>query len=167
MNNELQHHGMKWGVRRYQNKDGSLTDAGEARYGKNKGEITKTGKQSSNEEYSIFTKKHEELTKTYQIEQRENEAYRYGEKHNLDLDDGGGGSRQAGIKYDQMWDNIQVLRDRAINEASDYVDAYMRSEYGQVGINKLKSYHIRKGTATAGAAMAIPLSLMAVVFATR
>lgn len=33
--NELAHHGtkgMKWGVRRYQNKDGSLTPAGKARY---------------------------------------------------------------------------------------------------------------------------------------
>lgn len=34
--NYLQHHGilgMKWGVRRYQNKDGSLTAAGKKRYG--------------------------------------------------------------------------------------------------------------------------------------
>ena len=34
-NNYLQHHGvkgMKWGKRRYQNKDGSLTDAGKKRY---------------------------------------------------------------------------------------------------------------------------------------
>ena len=33
--NELQHHGVKgqkWGVRRYQNKDGSLTPAGERKY---------------------------------------------------------------------------------------------------------------------------------------
>ena len=32
---ELQHHGIKgqkWGVRRFQNKDGSLTPAGEKRY---------------------------------------------------------------------------------------------------------------------------------------
>lgn len=36
-NKELQHHGipgMKWGIRRYQNKDGSLTAAGKKRYEK-------------------------------------------------------------------------------------------------------------------------------------
>ncbi len=35
MNDELQHHGilgMKWGIRRYQNKDGSLTKEGKERY---------------------------------------------------------------------------------------------------------------------------------------
>ncbi len=34
--NELRHHGVKgqkWGVRRYQNADGSLTSAGRKRYG--------------------------------------------------------------------------------------------------------------------------------------
>ncbi len=37
MNDELQHHGtkgMKWGIRRWQNKDGSLTPAGKKRYDK-------------------------------------------------------------------------------------------------------------------------------------
>lgn len=48
-NTELQHHGilgMKWGVRRYQNKDGSLTAAGRKRVAKMKDEYTElTGKK--------------------------------------------------------------------------------------------------------------------------
>lgn len=47
--NEIKHHGipgMKWGVRRYQNKDGSLTAAGKKRVAKMKDEYTQlTGKR--------------------------------------------------------------------------------------------------------------------------
>lgn len=47
-NYELYHHGikgMKWGVRRYQNKDGSLTAAGKKHYYNNDGSLTAAGKK--------------------------------------------------------------------------------------------------------------------------
>ena len=48
----LAHHGilgMKWGVRRYQNTDGSLTAAGRKRYLNDDGSLTKKGEKELNE----------------------------------------------------------------------------------------------------------------------
>ena len=48
MENELYHHGVKgqkWGVRRYQNSDGSLTDNGKKRVAKLNAKINKVDKK--------------------------------------------------------------------------------------------------------------------------
>lgn len=69
---ELYHHGikgMKWGVRRYQNADGSLTQAGKKRY--SDGEMPSTNKKIVNDNGSessgkgIIQKRKDELTERY------------------------------------------------------------------------------------------------------
>ena len=49
---DLTHHGIlgqKWGIRRYQNEDGSLTDAGKKRYGPS--EVQRLEKTAIKNEY--------------------------------------------------------------------------------------------------------------------
>ena len=56
-NNEIKHagiKGMRWGIRRWQNKDGSLTPAGKKRYGDyDPGENKKKGKEETPEEREL------------------------------------------------------------------------------------------------------------------
>lgn len=66
---ELKHwgvKGMKWGVRRYQNKDGSLTPAGRKRYadsGSSTNKASNTGKPKSSSTAAKSSKESESLTK--------------------------------------------------------------------------------------------------------
>lgn len=51
-NDELQHHGIKgqkWGVRRFQNKDGSLTPRGKQRYLNSDGTLNRSGEKKIQE----------------------------------------------------------------------------------------------------------------------
>lgn len=58
MENELYHHGvkgMRWGIRRYQNPDGSLTDLGRKRLLKSDGTLNRKGKRKLGKDYKYET----------------------------------------------------------------------------------------------------------------
>lgn len=67
-NEELYHHGtrgMKWGLRLYQNPDGTLTALGKLRYRKSDGTLTRAGKKAANrmrEDYEQERKLYKGLT---------------------------------------------------------------------------------------------------------
>lgn len=57
MNNYLEHHGImgqKWGIRRYQNPDGSLTSEGKKRYYNSDGTLTKHGEKAAKKQTKDF-----------------------------------------------------------------------------------------------------------------
>lgn len=74
--NELYHYGVKgqkWGVRRYQNKDGSLTPEGEARYYNPDGSLTKAGRYARDTRQLSFNVQWEHAEKLHDSKPKKND----------------------------------------------------------------------------------------------
>lgn len=145
---ELYHHGIKgqrWGVRRFQNKDGSLTPAGKKR-------VTNT--ELRKERKDIEEKEYKKLYKQYGINEKEIRALDWGKKHELDLDDGGGGSSKAGNKYMSMWKEINELDMKARVTSGEKARDRLIEKYGEKRVKSLERADKASGIAAASALLA-------------
>lgn len=142
--NELYHHGvlgMKWGVRRYQNKDGSLTPAGKKRYNEDSDKLAKAvavkveaiqdlklTRERYRQELMKNPKKadNSEFLAKYQKAQRAYELVNYGKEY-------------LQKKYKEV--DFDILHEKDTGEA--YVQARLKDELGQMYISELYlGYHI-------------------------
>lgn len=155
----LQHHGikgMKWGVRRYQNPDGSLTAAGKRRMRKNISSYRKS--LVSEEAYQKRKKEIESIAtpidNSKKIKELTKQANDLAKRYNFDQDDGGGGKtkadQNAGRKYMQIWEKIYDLELEqegpryTRNSHAKYVNKQLINKYGEKTLTEAYDTHLWK-----------------------
>lgn len=109
---ELQHHGirgMRWGIRRYQNKDGSLTKAGEKRYNKEMEALKKeTAKVKAEEKVAANRKKTQ--AKIDKLETKKQEL----EERKKALKDEKNGKKSGDDSSDKPTETLEAKRERLL-----------------------------------------------------
>ena len=75
--------------------------------------------------------------RTKQAENIRKEAIKYGTKHKLDMDDGGGGSKKAGQKYMSMWNKYEGLNDAVYKDATTKTHNQLKNKYGEKRIKQI------------------------------
>lgn len=169
MSNELYHHGIlgqKWGVRRFQNPDGTRTAAGKKRYEKYGG---LSNKEYKAEKWNIRKEFAKQSKINSQIEDLTKQAYDLAEKYDFDGDDGGGGStaadRAAGRKYMKIWDKVEYLENKRDAEARQKAAKHLMKKYGETTYKNLEDREVSLRNATAIAFLAgiwsIPVTAVA------
>lgn len=145
--NELYHHGIlgqKWGVRRYQNQDGTLTEAGKKRYYNPDGSYTEAGKKKLAKEYQnklnqIESGRAVTIARAASIQKNDEYYKRKIEKAELagkKVDDllkkreiGQKRLTELAKEFDNYGDQLDVLLNSLISD-SNVVFATRKTEYG-------------------------------------
>lgn len=135
---EIKHHGIKgqkWGVRKYQNKDGSLTDAGKKRYGT---------KENFEKQYPEDVKRNVKATKktvgavekAATAKQQNNERAKEEKKREIKAD------REKQIREDAYKMSDKELRDvvNRLNMEERYTQVMRDREVIEVGKSKTEKF---------------------------
>ncbi len=167
MNNELYHHGIKgqkWGVRRYQNKDGSLTPKGKKHYSNKeiKQDRDAIRKELASHGASNLTG---DAKKAYNENQKIEKRIDYLLKnYEFDGDDGGGGrtaaDRKAGREYMELSEKY-MANDHIIDaQRHKQVSQALINKYGEKRMNQFKTAeNVKTGVAVVAVVAAAPVML--------
>lgn len=140
--------GMKWGIRNYQNADGTLTSAGKARYS-----AGSAGKFGSNMLYKMYADGSVQLTKRGSLTSgRIADSYRSRMKSQIKSD------LRSAKKSGEISKNEYKARTKKLNAD---VDRIARKELGNASVNAIKKYR----TAVAVEAVAATLTTIGSVAA--
>ena len=168
VSNNLQHHGikgMKWGVRRYQNNDGSLTPAGKKRYGYSS---TNYGKDAGVKTIRVKRTSEETSTsgkKRYNSSDYESASKKAGDVGKI-IDTAKKARKEADVKsYEkQLRSDLSKMSDKDLQQAVNRLN--MEERYTQVmkqrkqleaGKGKVDAFLEAAGSAAAGAATALAI----------
>ena len=186
MKSYLAHYGIKgqqWGVRRFQNEDGSLTAAGKEHYDVGEGESSKNksgkeprtrwgkGRKLSNERYNIEIKKTEELnnrSKEYQKNKRDIEKME--SKYGFDQVWGKGRNNDPNISkkernkaYKEYMKKIQdqlAVESKHEEQAHEHANKMIKEKYGDKALKDIKHYESINATAFTAALAGIAIGFI-------
>lgn len=159
----LAHHcikGQKWGIRRYQNEDGSLTPEGLKRYGSEGFDSKKVkNKVIRKERETLIDKYTESDPRKAKRDALEEKTYELLSKYEFDGDDGGGGrteaDRKAGAKYMELSEQVAQL-DREIEaSAKEKAAKDLLDKYGSVKMKSVKNGDAARTAATGAAVVGL------------
>lgn len=166
---ELYHHGIKgqkWGVRRFQSKDGSLTNAGKKRYSNKEIRQDRDAIRTELASHGGSNLTGDAKKAYYENQKIEKRILHLLDKYEFDQDDGGGGKtdadRKAGQEYMELSEKYHYNDDIISIERNKQVTQKLVEKYGQKRIDQLKTAdNVKTGVAVVTVLAAAPVMVTA------
>ena len=161
------HHGVegqKWGVRRYQNADGSLTPEGRQHYGLSNLNYNKKFQGSRKEAKKAYLNERKKLYKDLNDKSdfdQEKIDFDSWQKYETEFKKKHPGEDPNPDEWDFDWNDKQTaINEKNVDAAKKYIDGYLASKYGDLTVNDVKQSDINKAKATVlgmSALLALPV----------